>query len=360
MRPTMTMTMTMVRVCGLAMVTVLASGGTATAAMIRADSATATSAFSSSYAVTNAINGSGLPAGFTTASAHANYVAGNHWTTATNQTIGQSATFSFTTPKTLGGFHMWNHRSTVSPATNPNYDVTRFDLVIRNSSGTILAQLTDLVGIPDMATAQTLPFPQQYAGVSSVQFIVRATQNGNASAFTGLAEVAFEDCVTLSPLTLEDVATCPAKPATLTVSPVGTGPFTYQWEAELLAAPGVWQPLTNTAVAGLGTVSGATTSTLQILGLGTFATGSRLRVVVTSPCGSRTSAVSNVIIRDCPWGECAADFDASGGTPDASDINAFFTGWLGGDECADVDCSFGTPDSGDIDVFFSAWLAGGC
>jgi hypothetical protein len=59
----------------------------------------------------------------------------------------------------------------------------------------------------------------------------------------------------------------------------------------------------------------------------------------------------------CP---CPADFDASGGTPDASDINAFFTAWLAGDPTADTDCSGGTPDATDIDVFFAAWLNGGC
>jgi uncharacterized membrane protein len=59
----------------------------------------------------------------------------------------------------------------------------------------------------------------------------------------------------------------------------------------------------------------------------------------------------------CP---CPADFNGSGGTPDVSDIDAFFTGWLAGAANADADCSGGTPDVTDIGVFFSAWLAGGC
>jgi hypothetical protein len=59
----------------------------------------------------------------------------------------------------------------------------------------------------------------------------------------------------------------------------------------------------------------------------------------------------------CP---CVADFDGSGGTPDASDIDAFFTTWLLGDPLSDADCSGGTPDAGDIDAFFTEWLAGGC
>jgi hypothetical protein len=59
----------------------------------------------------------------------------------------------------------------------------------------------------------------------------------------------------------------------------------------------------------------------------------------------------------CP---CPADFDASGGTPDTTDIDAFFTAWLLGDPSADSNCSGGTPDAADVEFFFIAWLAGGC
>jgi hypothetical protein len=62
-------------------------------------------------------------------------------------------------------------------------------------------------------------------------------------------------------------------------------------------------------------------------------------------------------IATCP---CAADFDGSGGTPDAGDVDAFFVAWLSGDATADADCSGGTPDAGDVDIFFQQWLAGGC
>jgi hypothetical protein len=55
---------------------------------------------------------------------------------------------------------------------------------------------------------------------------------------------------------------------------------------------------------------------------------------------------------------CIGDFDNSGGTPDSSDIDAFFNAWLAGEDSADVDGSGGTPDSSDIDTFFIAWLAG--
>jgi hypothetical protein len=56
--------------------------------------------------------------------------------------------------------------------------------------------------------------------------------------------------------------------------------------------------------------------------------------------------------------ECPADFDNSGGTPDAGDVDAFFAAWLAGDASADFDSSGGTPDAGDVDEFFIRWLAG--
>lgn len=62
-------------------------------------------------------------------------------------------------------------------------------------------------------------------------------------------------------------------------------------------------------------------------------------------------------IPTCP---CRADFDASGGTPDITDIDAFIAAWLFGEPVADVDCSGGTPDVQDIRAFFDLWLAGGC
>jgi hypothetical protein len=55
---------------------------------------------------------------------------------------------------------------------------------------------------------------------------------------------------------------------------------------------------------------------------------------------------------------CPGDFDQSGGTPDSSDIAAFFQAWLEGASQADVDGSGGTPDASDIDVFFDFWLDG--
>ena len=173
----------------LALVPVAVLPVVAGAQLIRPTSATATSQFSGLYDIGNTIDGSGLPANFTLSDGHANYTTNNHWTTALNQTVGMSATFSFATPQTLTRFYMWNHRSN-GIASNSSYAVTRFDLILRDAGGSTLLALTDLTAVGGTAFAQTFCFPQT-AGVSSAQFIVRATQNNNVSPYTGLAEVAF-------------------------------------------------------------------------------------------------------------------------------------------------------------------------
>lgn len=75
---------------------------------------------------------------------------------------------------------------------------------------------------------------------------------------------------------------------------------------------------------------------------------------------ARESFNDGLAIDHVSLGGCIADYDGSGGTPDSSDIDAFFQDWLAGDPASDVDGSGGSPDSTDIDLFFRAWLAGGC
>jgi hypothetical protein len=78
------------------------------------------------------------------------------------------------------------------------------------------------------------------------------------------------------------------------------------------------------------------------------------RCIINTRCGTIISNPATLTVR------CAADFDNSGGTPDITDIDAFFSTWLLGDATADSDCSGGTPDAADVEYFFTAWLAGGC
>jgi hypothetical protein len=182
-----------------ALLTTLALAAAATAAqaqLIRPDSAVAGSTFNSNYDIGNAIDGSGLPAGFTLASLHANYAVNNHWTTQNGAIAAGTAwaEFSFLAPQTLGEFHLWNHRSNVI-ASNSFYAVTQFDLILEDASGAVLASVLDVPAIGGLGTGavQSFSFPQ-VANVSTVRFVIDAnsTPPGHAGVnYTGVAEVAF-------------------------------------------------------------------------------------------------------------------------------------------------------------------------
>ncbi len=343
----------------VSVMTAAAGFATASAQLIRPDTATATSEFNANYRALNMINGSGLPAGFTTASAHANYSTGNHWTTRLGETIGQSATFGFSQPQTLGGFHMWNHRSNII-ASNPHYAVTRFDLVFRDGDGAVLATVAGVPAVGNIATAQTFPF-EQVEGVRSVQFIVRATANNNSSPYTGLAEVAFAECLEVIAPAPAGVTTCTSDWASVTVEPTGTGPFQYRWQVEDAGEPGGWRDISDGEDEALQvTFAGAAMDSLGILGTTdggpTGVRNLRVRCVVMNPCGQSESDAAAIAM--CACLECPADFNQDGGI-DGADVDAFFAAWEGGVCDADVNADGGV-DGTDVDTFYAAWEAGGC
>jgi hypothetical protein len=166
------------------------------AQLFQPNSAVAGSTFSSpDYNIANTINGSGLASGFTPSTPHADYTnagTGNHWTTASNAiTAGNAwAEFSFTSPVTIGTFHMWNHRSN-GIASNGLYGVREFNLKLYDSSNNLLFQLLNQGALANVATAQSYGFAP-VANVSKVRFEILKNGQPNNSSFTGLAEVAFE------------------------------------------------------------------------------------------------------------------------------------------------------------------------
>jgi glucose/arabinose dehydrogenase len=138
---------------------------------------------------------------------------------------------------------------------------------------------------------------------------------------------------------------CATQTAVFTVTDSAVPPASYQWLRNNT-------PITDGPTGNGSIISGSNTNTL-IINNATTADQANYSCRLTNPCSTTTeSAPLNVL--------CSADFDNSGGTPDASDIDAFFTQWLVGDASADADCSGGTPEAGDIDTFFTQWLAGGC
>ena len=124
-------------------------------------------------------------------------------------------------------------------------------------------------------------------------------------------------------------------------------------------------PLISGGVA-VANLPGSTSPTLTWTNLTTsWSNWTGIRCVLSNPCGTVSSTPATLRVlgpdaHECSPCPCSADFDGTGGAPDADDIDAFFAAWLMGDPAADTDCSEGVPDAGDVDVFFAQWLAGGC
>jgi hypothetical protein len=277
-----------------ALIAIAVCGSAASAQFFRPNSATATSEFSASYDIGNAIDGSGLPANFGPNDAHATYTTNNHWTTRANQTIGQSATFTFAAARPVGGFYMWNHRSN-GIASNSFYAVTRFDLVFRDGpggTGTVLQSLNGLTALGNIAAAQTFAFPV-VANVRSVQFIVRATANNNSSPYTGLAEVGFDECVSTIVRQPGNVQSCPGGTAEISVDAIGSGSIAYQWRKNGTPINPAENPSATTATLVLPNASAADEASYD--------------VVLTLSCRSITSNAATLVI-------CPSDYNCDGTT----------------------------------------------
>ncbi|MBL9149328.1 MAG: dockerin type I repeat-containing protein [Phycisphaerae bacterium] len=155
----------------------------------RPDAATAGSEFSGLYDIGNAIDGSGLPARWTIFSLHANYTTNNHWTTKAGalQAGNAWASFTFNTDRTVGTFHLWNHRSN-GIASDPGYAVTLFELRMYDAANELLFVLPNQTALPNLAEAQHFCW-EPVSGVRRVD--LKIIQNNGSPNYTGVAEVAF-------------------------------------------------------------------------------------------------------------------------------------------------------------------------
>jgi len=176
------------------------------AVLFQADSAVAGSTYSAIYTINNTINGSGLPANFGPSDPHAPYTSsagGNHWTTAANAILNNTAwaEYSFNSDVTMGTFYMWNHQSNGGLASNPDYDVTLFDLRLYDAGNNVLLELLNQVGQEDVTTAQLYTFGP-VSGVRKVRIDILANARANNDSYTGLAEVAFDTQAVPEPATM--------------------------------------------------------------------------------------------------------------------------------------------------------------
>ncbi len=159
----------------------------------------------------------------------------------------------------------------------------------------------------------------------------------------------------------------------------------YQWQFRTTST-GSFASLGNGAIAGVGTVSGATTASLSIALIDIAANGLEFRVVITNTCGATNSNVVSLAFSGCAAPRCnAADIayddgaplppiGAAGGTNNGvteGDYNLFFARFFDSDLAVDIANDDGSPlppfgplatnngvTEGDYNLFFSIFFDG--
>ena len=197
-----------------------------------------------------------------------------------------------------------------------------------------------------------------------------------------------------------DTTVAPAATAGFSVTAAGPGTLTYVWQRQLLGV-GAFTAVTNGVVAGLGTVSGATTANLSIANADIAASTDKFRAVVTSACNSATSNVATLTVANpfparCNGADIAYDdgqflpraaiIDGTNGTPEIvgpftgtnngvteADYNVFFANFFDANSVADIanddgSSRFPTPapgtvtnngvTEGDYNYFFGVFFDG--
>lgn len=147
---------------------------------------------------------------------------------------------------------------------------------------------------------------------------------------------------------------------------------THQWQMETGVGSGTFAPLPAGPIAGGGGAIAsistpmpvyqnmATPSTLTITNVTAALHNRRVRLVVTTACGSATSQAALLSVTPPP---CYPNCDASTGTPllTSNDFQCFLNRFAAGDSYANCDGSSGTPQltSNDFQCFLNRF-AGGC
>ncbi len=206
----------------------------------------------------------------------------------------------------------------------------------------------------NQCTADIMVGPHGSPGDTSyVELRLTVTDPQGLSVLTGSSVFPLR-CDASDALPLEDFVACPGLTAYFTVTPVGTGPFLYQWQRELAPDTGLFVPLLDGSSAAWGggaRIEGASTATLAVIpDPGLFpADEIRYRCIVTGSCGSVTETPARLSI-------CRADFDCSGFV-DLEDFTAFVYAFEAGDPSADADGS-GFVDTDDYDAFVHSFEQG--
>jgi hypothetical protein len=158
------------------------------------------------------------------------------------------------------------------------------------------------------------------------------------------------------------VTTCAESDATVTISPAGSGPFTYQWQRQPASITTTWFTLSEGVLAGGGTFSGTTTDALTISGATTALSGTKFRAIVQGVCNGATSDVVAITVNAACCD--SIDFNQNGVFPEDQDAIDFFDVLAGGEcgTCNDIDFNNNGvfPEDADIVDFFNVLAGGEC
>jgi len=156
---------------------------------------------------------------------------------------------------------------------------------------------------------------------------------------------------------------CASGSAPFSVTPNGSGPFSYQWQVQ--NAAGAWinlgtGPVALACLPGGSAQASATTPTASSTSVAIVPCPSNpgqpidvqrfaVRALITSDCGTNPSPSSLLSV-------CTADFNCDNGR-NVDDIFVYLSGWFSGDPRCDVN-NFAGVNVDDIFIFLSLWFAG--
>jgi hypothetical protein len=140
---------------------------------------------------------------------------------------------------------------------------------------------------------------------------------------------------------------CATGSASLTVSPVGPGPFTYAWQVQDVIAPGGWRTLMDGTDPVARTIQGSNTPTLTIE-RGLPGTNLVFRARVSNASGTTSSKPATIAIDQC---DCI-DFNNDGIFPSDEDLLEFLSVMAGGG-CSTGDIIIWAVEAGCNDIDFN-------
>ncbi len=232
-------------------------------------------------------------------------------------------------------------------------------IVVSGGTATVTASTTiaDVQSQPGPFTLDPLAFDDPVCTSHLVINVLLASIDTDISSTATLAANGTRTCISATALGQAQTHTVTeGQDTSFEFGSSGTGPLSFQWRKGTAVLQNGAGPL--------GTIFGATTSTLQIQGCTAAATG-QYTCTVSNACGSGVSAPSTLTVNP-PAGCDSIDFNGDTLFPDVQDITDFI-GVFGGapcptGTCGDIDFNNDDlfPDIADIESLISVFGGGAC